>query len=180
MQARGRHHARHHARYRGRHRGRRHGRRSASRRIRPRPVVPRGRFVQYGKATWYGGRFNGGPTASGERFNQDAMTAAHKRLPFDTLVRVTRIDNKQSVVVRINDRGPYGKGRVIDLSREAAKRLHMLRAGVVRVRLDVIKWGRGRYRRSSRRRRSSRGRASPPYRRRGAGPRQGAFGRTAP
>jgi len=161
-------------------RGRRRSRRSASRRIRPRPVVPRGRFVQYGKATWYGGRFNGGPTASGERFNQDAMTAAHKRLPFDTLVRVTRLDTKQSVQVRINDRGPYGKGRVIDLSREAAKRLHMLRAGVVRVRLDVVKWGRGRYRRSSRRRRSSRGRASPTHRRRGAGPRQGAFGHTAP
>lgn len=104
------------------------------------------RFVQRGKASWYGRRFHGKKTASGERYNMNAMTAAHRKLPFHTIVRVTRTADNKSVVVRINDRGPYIKGRIIDLSRKAASRLNMLRAGVVDVRVEVIKWGTGRRR----------------------------------
>ena len=95
--------------------------------------------VERGLATWYGGRFDGRKTASGERFDQDEMTAAHRTLPFGTRVRVTNGNNRLSVVVRINDRGPYGKGgRVIDLSRAAADKLDMLEAGVVPVTVEVL------------------------------------------
>lgn len=86
----------------------------------------------------------------------NAMTAAHKKLPFQTIVRVTRLSTKKSVVVRINDRGPYVKGRVIDLSRKAAASLKMLKRGVVKAKVEVIKWGSGRRRRK--RRRKGRGR----------------------
>lgn len=96
--------------------------------------------VQEGLATWYGGNHHGGPTASGERFNKNAMTAAHLKLPMQTRVRVTNKRNGRSVVVRINDRGPYGnKKRIIDVSEEAARRLDMIEAGVVPVRVEVIK-----------------------------------------
>lgn len=79
-------------------------------------------------------------TASGERFNPSAMTAAHRSLPFGTRVRVTNQKNGRSVVVRINDRGPFGnKKRIIDLSRAAARELHMIDAGVVPVTLEVIR-----------------------------------------
>lgn len=92
-----------------------------------------------GLASWYGGKFHGRKTANGERFNQNALTAAHKTLPFGTRVRVTNVNNGRSVVVRINDRGPYVRGRVIDLSRAAASRIGV--SGVSRVRLTVV--GRG-------------------------------------
>lgn len=92
-----------------------------------------------GKASWYGGRHHGGPTASGERFNKNALTAAHKTWPMGTRVRVTNLRNGRSVVVRINDRGPYAKGRVIDLSEAAAKRLDMIEAGVVPVKLERLR-----------------------------------------
>ena len=91
-----------------------------------------------GKASWYGGRHHGGPTASGERFNKNAMTAAHKTFPFGTRVRVTNLKNGRSVVVRINDRGPYGPGRVIDLSEAAAREIDMIEAGVVPVRVERL------------------------------------------
>jgi rare lipoprotein A len=87
--------------------------------------------VQRGKASWYGRRHHGGATASGERFNMHAMTAAHRKFPFGTRVRVTNLKNGRSVIVRINDRGPFGKGRVIDVSEAAAKELQMIDAGVV-------------------------------------------------
>lgn len=77
-------------------------------------------------------------TASGERFNKRAMTAAHKTLPLGTRVRVTRLDNGHSVVVRINDRGPYKAGRVIDLSEAAAEQIGMTRAGLTRVKVAVL------------------------------------------
>jgi rare lipoprotein A len=89
-----------------------------------------------GMASWYG---KGQMTASGERFNKHEMTAAHRTLPFGTLVRVTNTRNGRSVVVRINDRGPYGRGRIIDLSEAAAKKLDMIDAGIVPVRLEVLK-----------------------------------------
>jgi rare lipoprotein A len=91
-----------------------------------------------GKASWYGGKHHGGPTASGERFNKNAMTAAHRTFPMGTRVRVTNLRNGRSVVVRINDRGPYSKGRVIDLSEAAAQKLDMIEAGVVPVRLERL------------------------------------------
>ncbi len=77
--------------------------------------------IQSGKASWYGPRFHGRLTANGERFNTNDMTAAHKTLPFGTKVRVTNTKTGQSVVVRINDRGPYAHGRVIDLSKASAR-----------------------------------------------------------
>lgn len=91
-----------------------------------------------GKASWYGPRFHGRKTASGEIFNQHELTAAHRSLPFGTRVRVTNLKNGRSVVVRINDRGPYAKGRLIDLSRAAAKHLGMLDSGVAQVRLERL------------------------------------------
>jgi rare lipoprotein A len=95
--------------------------------------------VQEGKASWYGGSHHGGPTASGERFNKNAMTAAHRTFKMNTRVRVTNKRNGRTVEVRINDRGPYGRGRIIDLSEAAARKLDMIDAGVVPVRIEVIK-----------------------------------------
>lgn len=91
-----------------------------------------------GKASYYGNRHHGLKTASGERFDQHALTAAHRSLPFGTRVRVTNLNNDRSVVVRINDRGPFVRGRIIDVSRAAAQRLDMLRAGVVPVRIETL------------------------------------------
>lgn len=91
-----------------------------------------------GKASWYGRALAGNPTASGEPFRPARRTAAHKTLPFGTVVRVTRTDTGASVRVRINDRGPFVAGRVIDLSRKAARRIDMLKAGVVPVEVEVV------------------------------------------
>ena len=98
-------------------------------------------FTEQGTASWYGPNFDGKPTASGEKFNQSAMTAAHKTYPFGTVVRVTNLRNGRSVEVRINDRWPFVTGRIIDLSRGAAKKIDMIQAGTVPVRLDVLRWG---------------------------------------
>jgi rare lipoprotein A len=96
--------------------------------------------VQRGMATFYGNEQQGGPTASGERFDKRQMTAAHRTLRLGTRVRVTNTKNGRSVVVRINDRGPYGnRGRIIDLSEAAARRLDMIEAGVVPVIVEVLK-----------------------------------------
>lgn len=91
-----------------------------------------------GMASWYGPGFHGSPSASGEPFNQNALTAAHRTLPFGTQVLVTNMNNGLSVVVRINDRGPYAGDRVIDLSTAAARVLGLIQSGVAPVRLDVI------------------------------------------
>jgi rare lipoprotein A len=99
--------------------------------------------VTTGKAAWYGKKFNGRKTASGQRYNAGLMTAASKTLPFGTLVQVTNLKNKKSVVVRINDRGPSQPDRIIDVSRAAAARLGMLRAGVVEVELKVVGQSKG-------------------------------------
>lgn len=93
--------------------------------------------VQTGLASYYGETFRGRPTASGEIFDPDAMTAAHRTLAFGTEVTVTRLDNGRSVTVRINDRGPFVEGRIIDLSEAAARKLDMIAAGVVKVRVEV-------------------------------------------
>ena len=96
-----------------------------------------------GQASWYGGQFHERPTASGEAFDQNALTAAHRNLPFGSVVRVTNMRNGKAVEVLINDRGPFVRGRVIDLSRRAAEQIGMITAGVVPVRLKVIRRGSG-------------------------------------
>jgi rare lipoprotein A len=95
--------------------------------------------AQRGMASWYGPGFHGRRSASGERFNQNALTAAHRTLPFGTQVRVTNLNSGTSVVVRINDRGPFIHGRVIDLSRAAAGAIGMLGSGVAPVQLEVLR-----------------------------------------
>lgn len=89
-----------------------------------------------GMASWYGPGFHGRRTASGERFNQYAMTAAHKTLPLGSIVRVTNLETEESIIVRINDRGPYRAGYIIDLSKGAARALHM--AGSDKVELTLL------------------------------------------
>ncbi len=95
-------------------------------------------FVETGYASWYGSNFHGRQTANGEKYNMYAMTAAHKILPMNTYVRVENLDNNRSVVVRINDRGPFVRNRVIDLSYAAAKRLGIIGPGTARVRLVAL------------------------------------------
>lgn len=91
-----------------------------------------------GKASWYGVPFHGRLTANGEIYDMNTLTAAHKTLPFDSLVKVTNLANNESVIVRINDRGPYVHGRNIDLSYQAAKHLNMVGAGVAPVKLEIL------------------------------------------
>lgn len=96
-----------------------------------------------GVASWYGKRFQGRRTANGESFDMHKMTAAHKTFPFGTVVRVVRADTRQDVVVRINDRGPFTKGRVIDLSRAAASEIQLIHTGTAKVELQILRWGDG-------------------------------------
>lgn len=91
-----------------------------------------------GKASWYGKQFDHKLTANGEIYDMQKLTAAHKSLPFDTLVKVTNLRNGESVIVRINDRGPYVRGRQIDLSYGAAKQLGMVATGVTDVKLEIL------------------------------------------
>ncbi|MFC3286272.1 septal ring lytic transglycosylase RlpA family protein [Litchfieldella rifensis] len=91
--------------------------------------------AEEGLASFYADRYHGRRTASGERFDQQALTAAHRTLPFGTRVKVTRLDNGRHTVVRINDRGPFVRGRIIDLSRQAARELGMEADGMVSVRI---------------------------------------------
>ena len=100
---------------------------------------PRYELTYKGNASWYGNPFHGRLTANGETYDMNQMTAAHKTLPFGSLVKVTNLKNGLSTVVRINDRGPYVEGRNIDLSYAAAQHLDMLGTGVIPVRLDIIK-----------------------------------------
>lgn len=91
-----------------------------------------------GSASWYGPGFEGRLCANGEVFNPNDLTAAHPNLPFNTRVRVTNLNNGRSVIVRINDRGPYEQNRIIDLSQRAAQEIGMLHHGVTQVRLDIL------------------------------------------
>jgi len=95
--------------------------------------------IETGKASYYGGRWIGRLTANGERYHSGDCTAAHKHLPFNTMVRVTNLRNNKSVIVRINNRGPYAKGRILDLSIVAAKKIEMIGDGIVPVRAEVLK-----------------------------------------
>lgn len=91
-----------------------------------------------GEASWYGPGFQGKLTANGEKFNMYNMTAAHKTLPFNTVVEVTDLSTGKKIKVRINDRGPYAKGRIIDLSKKAAQKLGILNKGHAKVQLRII------------------------------------------
>jgi rare lipoprotein A len=95
-------------------------------------------FSQRGMASYYGSEFEGRRTASGDRYRGAQLTAAHRTLPFGTRVRVTNLANGKSVEVVINDRGPHVKGRIVDLSKRAAREIDMVRAGLARVRLEVL------------------------------------------
>jgi rare lipoprotein A len=97
--------------------------------------------TQVGVATWYGPRFHGRRTASGEVFNQYALVAAHRTLKMHSRVRVTNLENGRSVVVRVVDRGPHRRGKLIDLSRGAARKLGFLKKGTAKVRLEVLSYG---------------------------------------
>lgn len=92
----------------------------------------------YGKASWYGPYFHGRKTANGEIFNKNDLTAAHKTLPFNTRVLVTNLKNNKSVIVRINDRGPFIEGRIIDLSEEAACKINSKVEGIAPVTIQVL------------------------------------------
>ena len=102
------------------------------------PVSAKAKFASSGVASYYGPGFHGRRTANGETFNMHAMTAAHRTLPFGTLVKVTNLSNGKSTVVRVNDRGPYVGNRVIDLSVAAAKEIGSTHSGTARVNLEVI------------------------------------------
>jgi rare lipoprotein A len=95
--------------------------------------------TETGIASWYGVPYNGRRSANGEIYDMEKLTAAHRTLPFDTWVEVTNLENKKRVDVRITDRGPFVNGRIIDLSLAAARELDLVRAGIVRVRIKVIR-----------------------------------------
>ena len=102
------------------------------------PAPVSGEQIGSGKASYYGNQHHNKLTASGERFDQNALTAAHRTLPFGTKVRVINTRNGESVVVRINDRGPFVRGLIIDLSKAAFERIASTRAGVIRVRVERV------------------------------------------
>ncbi|MGL6175792.1 MAG: septal ring lytic transglycosylase RlpA family protein, partial [Vibrionaceae bacterium] len=95
-------------------------------------------FKQSGLASWYGPRYHGRTTASGEKFDMHALTAAHRTLPFGAKVKITNVKNNQHVIVKINDRGPYSGKRIIDVSHAAAKQLGMLRSGLANVSITIV------------------------------------------
>ncbi|MFM2055499.1 MAG: hypothetical protein RL456_3536 [Pseudomonadota bacterium] len=100
--------------------------------------VPEESLHQTGRASFYADKFHGRLTANGERFDNAELTMAHRTLPLGTQVRVTNLRNNESVVVRVNDRGPFSPGRIADLSRAAAEKLRMIRNGIVEVTLHII------------------------------------------
>ncbi|PCI43107.1 MAG: septal ring lytic transglycosylase RlpA family lipoprotein [Proteobacteria bacterium] len=102
------------------------------------PLASANGYDKTGVASWYGDKFHGKKTANGERYDMHAMSAAHKTLPMPTMVRVTNLDNGRSVVVRVNDRGPFVKSRVIDLSYAAARALGYDKKGTARVRVQTL------------------------------------------
>lgn len=95
-------------------------------------------YPQYGNASWYGGKFHGRKTASGERFNKHSFTAAHRKLPFGSILRVTNLRNGKQVYIRVNDRGPFIRGRMLDMSLAAAEAIAFNGRGVIRVKVELI------------------------------------------
>ncbi len=102
------------------------------------------KWSEKGTASWYGDEFKGKPTANGEPFDPEGMTAAHKTLPLGTVVLVTNLDNKKQAELRINDRGPFVRGRIIDCSKKGARELGFLGQGTAPVRVEIVKVGKGR------------------------------------
>ncbi len=98
-------------------------------------------FQEVGTASWYGGKFHGRRTANGDIYDQNGATAAHKTLPFGTRVRVVNLDNGRATVLRINDRGPFVRGRIIDVSRRAAEVLGFRTKGLARVGIQIVRRG---------------------------------------
>jgi len=96
------------------------------------------RYNESGMASWYGPGFHGRRTANGEAYDQHAMTAAHRTLPMPSVVRVTNLSNGNTVILRVNDRGPFARNRIIDVSRAAAERLDMVKSGVASVRVEIL------------------------------------------
>ena len=94
--------------------------------------------IWYGNASWYGSKFHGKRTSNGEKFNKNKLTAAHRYLPFNTKVLVTNLKNNKSVIVRINDRGPFIDNRIIDLSEEAAEKINARNEGIPYIKLQVL------------------------------------------
>lgn len=99
--------------------------------------------TQTGKASFYADKFEGRPTASGEKYKHNKLTAAHKSLPFGTVIRVTNLKNNLSVEVTVNDRGPYVEGRIVDLSKSAAEKLEFVNIGLADVKIEVVDAGSG-------------------------------------
>jgi rare lipoprotein A len=94
--------------------------------------------LETGIASWYGGKFHGRKTSSGEVYDMYKLTAAHKTLPFGTMVLVTNLENNMSVTVKVNDRGPFVKGRIIDLSKAAAMEINLVKTGVTQVKVEIL------------------------------------------
>jgi rare lipoprotein A len=102
------------------------------------------RWSEKGTASWYGNEFKGKPTANGEPFDPEALTAAHKTLPLGTVVSVTNVYNDKKVELRINDRGPFVHGRILDCSKKGARELGFLGQGTAQVKIEIVKVGKGR------------------------------------
>jgi rare lipoprotein A len=111
--------------------------------VKPKRETPseRRKKVMYGVASYYGKDFHGKLTANGETFDMYGVSAAHKTLPFNTVIRVTNLENNRSLIVRINDRGPYVEGRILDLSYGAAKKLGFLDKGTTKIKIEVLELG---------------------------------------
>ncbi len=102
-------------------------------------AAPKYRSSQIGYTSYYAHKFHGRPTASGEIYDMNGLSAAHRELPLGTIIRVTHLGNGKSVVVKVNDRGPFVDGRILDLSLGAAKKLDMVNEGVARVKIEIVK-----------------------------------------
>ncbi len=114
-----------------------------SRNAPPRANTGKALLTIEGVASYYAGDFHGKKTSNGETYDMNALTAAHRTFPFGTKVRVTNLENNKSVIIRVNDRGPFKEGRIMDLSLGAARALDLVQTGTGRVRLDVLEWGNG-------------------------------------
>ena len=107
--------------------------------------VNRNKMQYKGVSSWYGEHFHGNLTANGEVYDMYGITAAHKEFPLNTWARVTNLDNNKSIILRINDRGPYVDNRILDCSYGAAKKLDFLDQGTANVKIEIIEWGDGEY-----------------------------------
>lgn len=101
-------------------------------------ITEEGKLIEVGQASWYGRKFHGKPTASGETYSMYEMTAAHPTLPFNTQIKVTNLENGKVAYLRVNDRGPYSKGRILDVSQAAARELGFELKGIAQIKLETL------------------------------------------